>query len=194
MKKDEKLAVTKEKLINAASELMQSCSDGSEVTSRAVAERAGVRLSMINYCFGSKEAMLFEAFSRNEKAYRESPRLQGIISSDISPKEKLKRLHLAAAEFLISRYKFTKAITGYVLLHRDLSREQASLPFVMAHYGGRRSESECRLIAYELSSMMQLAIYRLEDIKEFSGLDLRDREQLKGYIDMRIDMLLGDEI
>lgn len=191
MKKNEKLAATKEKLINAASELMQSSTDGSEVTSRAVAEKAGVRLSMINYCFGSKEAMLFEAFSRNEKAYRENPQVQSIISSEESPKEKLKKLHLAAAEFLISRYKFTKAITGYVLLHRDLSREQASLPFVMAHFDGNKSERECKLIAYELSSMMQLVIYRLDDIKEYTGLDLRDKEQLKDYIDMRIDLLLG---
>ena len=79
-----------------------------------------------------------------------------------------------------------------MLLHRDLSREQSSLPLVMAHFAGRRTEQECRLIAYELSSMMQLAIYRLEDIKEYTGLDLRDREQLKGFIDMRIDMLLGE--
>ncbi|MBQ5332923.1 MAG: TetR family transcriptional regulator [Oscillospiraceae bacterium] len=192
MKKDEKLAMTKEKLINAAAELMQSCTDGSEVTSRAVADKAGVRLSMINYCFGSKEALLFEAFSRNEKAYRENPQIQSIISSEESPKEKLKKLHLAAADFLINGYKFTRAITGYVLLHRDLSKEQASLPFVMAHFGGNKTEQECKLIAYELSSMMQLAIYRLDDIKEYTGLDLRDREQLKDFIDMRINMLLGE--
>ena len=48
------------------------------------------------------------------------------------------------------------------------------------------------MIAYELSSMMQLVIYRLDDFKNFSGIDLRDKEQLHRFIDMRIDMLLGD--
>ncbi len=192
MKKEEKLSVTKEKLINAAIELMKDSADGSGVTSRAIAEKAGVRLSMINYCFGSKEAMLFEAFSKNETEYRNDPYIQNIVSADISPKEKLKRLHLAAAELLINRYKFTRAITGYVLLHRDLSKEPASLPFIKEHFGGLKTEQECRLISYELSGMMQLAVYRMEDIKKNMGLDLRNSEQLRNYINMRIDMLLGE--
>lgn len=192
MKKDEKLNITKEKLINAAAELMNECADGSEVTSRAIAERAGVRLSMINYCFGSREALLFETFSRNEKLYKNDPRIKSIVFSELSPKEKLRKLHYAAAEFLIKDYKFTKAVTGYVLLHRDLTKEPSSLPFIKAHFGSRKTEEECRVIAYELSSMMQLAIYRIDDFSEFSGIDLRDRDQLHRFIDMRIDMLLGE--
>lgn len=192
MKKDEKLNITKEKLINAAAELMNECADGSEVTSRAIAERAGVRLSMINYCFGSREALLFETFSRNEKLYKNDPRIKSIVFSELSPKEKLRKLHYAAAEFLIKDYKFTKAVTGYVLLHRDLTKEPSSLPFIKAHFGSRKTEEECRVIAYELSSMMQLAIYRIDDFSEFSGIDLQDRDQLHRFIDMRIDMLLGE--
>ena len=192
MKKDEKLNITKEKLINAAAELMNECSDGSEVTSRAIAERAGVRLSMINYCFGSREALLFEAFSRSERVYRDDPGIKKIVLSELSPKEKLRRMHYVVAEFLVKEYKFTKAVMGYVLLHRDLSKEPSSLPYIRAHFGGRKSEEECRIIAYELSSMMQLVIYRLDDFREFSGFDLRDSKQLHGFIDMRIDMLLGD--
>ena len=79
-----------------------------------------------------------------------------------------------------------------MLLHRDLSKEPSSLPFIREHFGGRKSEEECKVIAYELSSMMQLVIYRLEDFAKFSGLDLRDTEQLHRFIDMRIDMLLGE--
>lgn len=192
MKKDEKLNITKEKLINAAAELMNECSDGSEVTSRVIAERAGVRFSMINYCFGSREALLFEAFSRSERVYKDDPRIKKIVLSELSPKEKLRRMHYEVAEFLVKEYKFTKAVMGYVMLHRDLSKEPSSLPYIRAHFGGRKSEEECKLIAYELSSMMQLVIYRLDDFREFSGFDLRDSKQLHRFIDMRIDMLLGD--
>lgn len=192
MKKAEKLGITKEKLINAAAELINEYSDGSEVTSRAIAGRAGVRLSMINYCFGSRDALLFEAFSRNEADYNNDPRIKSAICSELSPKEKLRKLHYETAEFLMKEYRFTKAVTGYVLLHRDLTKEPSSLPFIRAHFGGRKTEEECRVIAYELSSMMQLVIYRLEDFAVFSGFDLRDREQLHRFIDMRIDLLLGE--
>lgn len=192
MEKEKKLNITKEKLINAAAELADECADGSEVTSRAIAKRAGVQLAMINYCFGSREALLYEAFSRNERKYMDFALVQNILLSELPPKEKLRKMHYIAAEYFINEYKFTKAVMGYVLLHRDLSREQSSLPFVIAHFSGRKTAQECKIIAYELSSMLQLVIFRLDEFAELSEMNLRDNEQLHKFIDMRIDLLLGD--
>jgi len=192
MEKEKKLNITKEKLINAAAELICEGADGSDATSRAIAKRAGVQLSMINYCFGSREALLYEVFLRNGQKYRDSLKISEISHSEQPPKEKLRKMHYIAAEYFIKEYKITRAVMGYVLLHRDLSREQSSLPFVIAHFAGRKTEQECRIIAYELSSMLQLIIYRLEDFGELSGMDLRDTKQLHRLIDMRIDTLLGD--
>lgn len=192
MEKKKKLNITKEKLINAAAELICEGADGSDATSRAIAKRAGVQLSMINYCFGSREALLYEVFSRNRQKYIKSLKIEQILRSEIPPKEKLRKMHYIVAEFLIKEYKITRAVMGYVLLHRDLSREQSSLPFVKAHFAGRKTEQECRIIAYELSSMLQLIIYRLDDFRELTGMDLRDKKQLHRLIDMRIDTLLGD--
>lgn len=129
---------------------------------------------MINYCFGSREALLYEAFSRNEKSYMETAQIQGILYSDLSPKEKLRTLHYTVAEFFVKEYRFTSAVMGYTLLHRDLSKEQSSLPLILAHFGGRKTEQECKVIAYELSSMMQLIIYRLDDFASLSGMNLRE--------------------
>ena len=39
--------------------------------------------------------------------------------------------------------------------------------------------------------MMQLIIFRREDVLRDFGIDLRDREELKHYLDMRIDLLLA---
>ena len=60
------------------------------------------------------------------------------------------------------------------------------------HYAGRKTDKECKLIAYEMSSMMQLIICRKEDIKKDFGIDLNKEKELKKYIDMRIDLLLGE--
>ena len=43
-----------------------------------------------------------------------------------------------------------------------------------------------------MSSMMQLIIFRKEDIKKDFGIDLDKEKELKKYIDMRIDLLLGE--
>ena len=87
--------------------------------------------------------------------------------------------------------KFTKAITGYVLFNRDLSQESFSFPYVKKHYAGKKTDKECRLIAYELSAMMQLIVFRKDDIRESFGIDLNNDKELQKYIDMRVDLLLA---
>lgn len=192
-KNSEKLEITKSKIRAAAVKLMSNCEEPWEVTSRAIVAEAGVQLAMINYCFGSREALLCEVFQEliNETSKNNS-KLAMIIHSDASPKEKLRQLHYHIVKQLLDHFTFTKAITKYVLLNRDLTKGTNSLPFVIAHYQGRKTEKECRLIAYELSSIVQLIVLRQEAMKEFAGLDLSDDSQLKAFIDMQIDLFLPD--
>ncbi len=192
MKKTEKLDITKQKLKDAAQKLMEDCNNHSEVTSRAISNEAGVPVAMINYCFGSRENLLFEVFSSKSDEYKNDPRIKQITAADMSPKEKLRQMYYTVAEFLVAHYKFSSAVTKYVLLNRDLSKGLNSLPYVIEHYNGRKSEQDCKIIAYELSSMMQLAIYRYKELAEFSGYDFTDKEQLHRFVDLQIDLLLGE--
>lgn len=192
MQKDEKLNITKEKLIDAAFSLMEEMEDPFNVTSRQIAERAGTKPSMINYCFGSRENLLYSTFQKEYMSFLNETEVASLLASGLPPKELLKKLHLIVAKCLVENPKFTKAITGHVLFNRDLSKESFSFPYVKKHYAGKKTDKECQLIAYELSSMMQLIIYRKDDIKESFGIDLDNEKELKKYIDMRVDLLLGD--
>ena len=192
MQKTEKLNITKSKLIEAAFCLMEESDDPLNVTSRQIAERAGTKPSMINYCFGSRENLLYETFQKQYLDFLNEAEVSKLIASDLAPKDLLKKLHFIVAKCLVENPKFTKAITGHVLFARDLGKESFSFPYVKKHYAGRKTDKECRLIAYELSSMMQLLIYRKEDIRESFGIDLDNEKQLKKYINMRIDLLLED--
>ena len=192
MQKEEKLNITKEKLIDATFSLMEEMDDPLSVTSRQIAERAGTKASMINYCFGSRENLLYQTFQKQYMSFLNEDEISKLIASDIAPKELLKKLHFIVAKCLVENPKFTKAITGHVLFQRDLSQESFSFSYVKKHYAGRKTDKECRLIAYELSSMMQLIVYRKEDIKASFGIDLDNEKELKKYIDMRVDLLLRD--
>ena len=192
MQKDEKLNITKEKLIDAAFALMEETDDPLNVTSRQIAERAGTKPSMINYCFGSRENLLYRTFQKQYMSFLDESEIKEIIASDITPKELIKKLHFVVAKCLVDNPKFTKAITSHVLFNRDLGKESFTFPYVKKHYAGKRSDEECKLIAYELSAMMQLIIYRKEDIKKDFGIDLDNDKELKKYIDMRVDLLLGE--
>lgn len=191
MKKDEKLQLTKDKLLDAAFVLMEEADDPLEVTSRQIAAKADVKPAMINYCFGSRENLIYSAFQKQYLDFLKDKEVEKVINSDLPPKEVLKKLHFVVADCLVKNHRFTQAITGYVLFKRDLGQESFSYAYVKKHYGDKKTDAECKLIAYELSTMMQLIIYRKEDIKKDFGIDLDDSEQLRHYIDMRVDLLLG---
>ncbi|MBO6194356.1 MAG: TetR family transcriptional regulator [Clostridiales bacterium] len=191
MKKDEKLQLTKDKLVDAAFELMEKAEDPMAVTSREIAARADVKPAMINYCFGSRENLIYNAFQKQYLSFLKDKEVEKVVNSDLPPQEILKKLHYVVADCLVKNHTFTKAITGFVLFKRDLGQESFSFNYVKKAYKGRKTDAECKLIAYELSTMMQLIIYRKEDIKKDFGIDLDDSEQLRHYIDMRVDLLLG---
>ena len=191
MQKDVKLGITKEKLVDATFALMEELDDPLNVTSRQIADRAGVKPSMINYCFGSRENLIYQTFQKQYMSFLKDKDVEKLIASDLAPKELLKKLHFVVAKCLVENPKFTKAITGYVLFNRDLSQESFSFPYVKKHYAGKKSDEECRLIAYELSAMMQLIVFRKDDIKASFGIDLDNDKELQKYIDMRVDLLLA---
>ncbi len=190
MQKDVKLGITKEKLLDATFALMEEADDPLNVTSRQIAERAGVKPSMINYCFGSRENLIYQTFQKQYMSFLKDKDVEKLIASDRAPRDLLKKLHFIVAKCLVENPKFTKAITGYVLFNRDLSQESFSFPYVKKHYAGKKTDEECRLIAYELSAMMQLIVFRKDDIRASFGIDLNNDEELQKYIDMRIDLLL----
>ena len=195
MQKKAKTELTRQKLLDAVDSLITDSEDPIKVTSRQIAAVSGVQPAMINYCFGSRERLIYEVFLRKYEAALSDAKVQKIVESGLSPKDKLKKLHFVIASFLVKNYSFTKAITSFVLFERDLSKEQFSYGLVKAHYAGKtgkdkKTDTECRMIAYELSTMLQLVLYRYEDIRDHLGLDLEDPKKLRKYIDMRVDLLL----
>lgn len=195
MQKEAKTELTRQKLLDAVDSLITDSEDPIKVTSRQIAAVSGVQPAMINYCFGSRERLIYEVFLRKYEAALSDAKVQKIVESSLSPKDKLKKLHFVIASFLVKNYSFTKVITSFVLFERDLSKEQFSYGLVKAHYAAKtgkdkKTDTECRMIAYELSTMLQLVLYRYEDIRDHLGLDLKDPKKLRKYIDMRVDLLL----
>lgn len=189
-----KAEIAKDKIKQAAAKLMAECENPSQVTSRAIAKEAGVQLAMINYYFGSREELLFLLFQDLAKEQFQSvPQIFETMKSKLPPKEKLKKIHFFMITLMLDNYVYMQAIMGHVLLHRDLSQGLNSLPLVLEHYKGRKTEAECKLISYEMSSTMQLAVYRHQALKEFCGLDLLREEERKRFVEEQMDLFLTDE-
>ena len=191
MTKEEKLNITKEKLLTATMQLMREREDPLSVTTRQIAARADVKPSMINYCFGTRDKLLHKVFEKEYESFLIDKGVMKILESGQPPKDILKQLHFVVAQCLLENFNFTQVITNFVLFKRDLTEPSFSVQYVKAHYNGKKTDEECKLIAYEMSTMMQLIIYRKDEIKKGFGIDLDNDEDLKHVIDMRIDLLLG---
>lgn len=191
MKRD--LDKTRVALINAAEKLMRECDDPDEVTARAITREAGVNLAMINYCFGSREELLFEVYSRiYRNAAAIDPSLGEIMNSGLPPKDKLAEAHFRTMKLMLANFKYCKALTKYILIKRRIGDKRTSVQFIRQHYGDRKTEGECRLIAFELSGLHELAVLRHEEIRDICGIDLMDDDVLKKFVYDNIDRMLGD--
>ena len=182
---------TRNLLLQAAEKLMMNCNEPSEVTSRAIAKESGVNLAMINYCFGSREGLLYEVFKKNlSDVQKNDVGFMKIMLSDISPKEKLAELHFKMMSLMISNFKISQAVTKFILFNRNEDFGMESLPFIAEHFKGRKSMDESKLIALELTSLHELAVLRHETLKSSCDIDLTEDNTLKQYICQNVDRFL----
>jgi len=185
------IEVTKKALLDAAEKLMTKCSDPAEVTSRAIAKESGANLAMINYCFGSRERLLYEVFQKLlADVQMKDTKFLEIMSSGLPPKRKLAELHYKMMKLMLENYNYSQAVTKYILLNRSEDFGMESLPFIEEHYKGKKSTEECRLVAFELASLHELAVLRFEEIKKSCGIDLTDDKTLKKYVFQNINRFL----
>ena len=183
---------TVQALLDAAEKLMSECSDPSEVTARAITAEAGVNLAMINYFFGSREGLLFEVFTRlqNEAMERDGT-FREIITGELPPKEKLIEVHIRSMRLMLDNYNLSKSLTKYVLMNRQIQADRGSLRFILDHFGDTKSEGECRLIAFEISSLHELAVLRYDEIRQVCGMDLTDDDTLRAFVTENVNRFLG---
>lgn len=186
------LDATKKALLEAAKTLMTSCSDSDKVTSRAIAAKAGVNLAMINYCYGSREALLHEVFKQLlQDAQTVRPELAALLGARIKPRERVIMVHFHMMKLMIANFNYSRAMTQYILLNRTDEAGMEILPSITEHFDGKKTEAECRLIAFELSSLHELAVLRHRELKELCKIDLTDDLQLRKFVENSVERYLG---
>ncbi|MBR6401753.1 MAG: TetR family transcriptional regulator [Eubacterium sp.] len=185
---------TEEALKAAARKLLgANCKDGTEVTARAITKEAGVNLAMINYCFGSKEALIFEVFKDIQReGFKCKPELAEIMNSDMPPKQKLIERYYQILNLMLDYFSMSQAVVKFCVFNKGLGNDSTTFALVKEHFDGKKSDGECMLIAYQIASVHELMILRHEEIKETCGIDLEDRGVLRQIITENIDKLIGE--
>ena len=182
---------TKSQLIATTKELLLTTKKPEKITARQIASQANVNLAMINYCFGSKDELLKLAI--DEIISFEFNQFAIADKDNLTPKEKLKLLLYHISEVTIQYGSITRLSVPYVLLNAPIEIPYGILPYIKEHFGSQKEEWDCKMLAYEIVSFMQIVFYRANDFYKYSGINLQEPKELQKFIDAQLDLILGGE-
>lgn len=188
----------KEAIITAATELIeQSDGDINAITARAIAEKSGVALGLINYHFESKENLVSICVQRiiNKVLMGFSPDKTDYGADDgLTDKERLISFAQQTFDFLYDNYSIVK-----ISILSDLKDYQPRSNSALTQLGFRLairsniSERKKQLVAFSLASIMQTAFLTGENAKAITGYNLGEKSERDLFISQTVTMLMEGE-
>ncbi|WP_068786697.1 TetR/AcrR family transcriptional regulator [Paenibacillus phocaensis] len=180
---------TKERLILATIKLLETSADPAQITARQICAAAQTNLAMINYCFKSKEELMNIAVQRMISEQAKS----FAVSDEGSPKEQLRSMLYHLCDTTVQYDRFSRVSVPFILLQEEISHPLEILPYLKKYFAGQKNETECRVIAYQIVAFMQLVFLRADEFFKYSGINIRDTAERHAFIDMQLNLFLGDE-
>ncbi len=192
MKDKEKV---KETIINATTELIeQSGGEVKNITARAIADKSGVALGLINYHFESKENLIAICVQRiiNKVLMSLAPDKKDYSTDDgLTDKQRLTSFAQQTFDFLFDNYAIIK-----ISILSDFRDYQPVCNSVYTQIGfryairGKMPENKKQLIAFSLASTMQTAFLTGENSKQITGYNLFDKTERDLFISDTVSMLM----
>lgn len=182
-------ADSRDRILAATSALLAEAAQPERITVRQIAERAEVGIGAINYHFGSKDALLNEAVAA--LMAEEAGRWLSPSPETADAETRLRSLLQRTSQVAMRFEALARISASYALLHGDYGVERMVLPLLRELLGGRMSEIELRLTAIQLIATLQVLLLRADDAAAFTGMDVRDEEQMTRAIDRLIDNVIG---
>lgn len=196
MKKAEEM---KERIIRSTIRLIEQGNGNiGELTTRRIAEEAGIGISLLHYHFQTKERLVELCVQRI---------ITGVIA-DFRPSvaaedtslARVKAVARQVADFLAANPAISRISILGDLNHPAPSDNTAltMAGFTAAWRGGKGGasawEQDCKPAVFALTALMQAAFLRKELSKELFGYDMENKEERDRFIDWMADRLFGSDV
>ena len=185
----------KETIINATTELIeQSGGVIDNITARAIADKSGVALGLINYHFESKENLIAICVQRiiNKVLMSFAPDKRDYNEPDgLTDKQRIISFAQETFDFLFDNYAIIK-----ISILSDFKDYKPICNSVYTQIGFRFAlrenipESKKQLIAFSLTSIMQTAFLSGENSKQITGYNLFEKTERDLFISDTVSMLM----
>jgi AcrR family transcriptional regulator len=165
-----------------------SSTDGREITTRRIAENAGINPAMVNYYFGSKGNLLKMVMT----AMTQDHISEAYSSSEISRKTMFDQL-LNICEMSMQYAKFGMSRDA-ASFSKDVLESSLMIADMKKFLSGKTSDIEDRISVSRIVSLLMTASEDPEGFAAFSGIDVRDKTQLRTLVSKQLDILLGEAL
>ncbi|MEL7658342.1 MAG: TetR/AcrR family transcriptional regulator [Bacillota bacterium] len=180
---------TKKMLLNTTIELLHSSGTPEEITARQIAAKAEVNLALINYYYGSKEALINQAIDHILQIAAAD--WKNTDDDTLPPKERIKQMLINLSDIVFKYSNFTKHSIRYEIQENEITLPYYILPFIKSYYGNKKSEFELKLIAFQLIATLQLIFLKSDEFFRYSGENISDKKNRDEIIKMQIDLILN---
>lgn len=181
----------KERIMEAVRNILAEGESLEKVTVREIAKRANVGIGTLNYHYESKDKLVYEAVG-NVLEKMAAGLSTGAADPALSPFERLRRFLIEVAE-IVMRYQNHEIFRHQLKLeleHGSMNTPLYLVPLLNEIFGGRKSESELKMLSLQIVIPLQVIFLKLEPFTLYTGFDIScksDREQA-------IDILLNNVI
>lgn len=190
MKKDISSQDIKDRIIRAAMDLIENSSGNiDEITVRAISEKAGIGVGLINYHFQSKENLIETCVQKiiGNVIFAFRPN----ITEKMNRKEKLKLTAKSVADFLISNPSVSRIsiLSDFHKPQLNDNTMKTTIGFLSFIRFLEETDQNNKLLAFELTSILQSIFLRKEISKELFGYDFNMKGERDCLIEKIIDQL-----
>lgn len=178
----------KERILQAAKELLEEAMDLDTITVRQIAERADVGIGLVNYYYQSKDNLLGIVIGLRMETIVQA--ISRETDSGLPAVERLRKL-LKATCNMGERYdKLVLHMLKTCMVNGDLQAEISLIPLLREIFGEQKDEISLRLYALQILAPLQVALMAQDTFGIYSGYDLRREEQRNKFIDWAIDNVI----
>ena len=172
----------KEQILNAVVRLLLEDKEPEKITVRDIVAEANVQLSMINYYFGSKDELMYQAVGvlRDKTAW-------DWLSNKAKKQDAYKQLRemlISLCEMSIKYSQYMKFAVEYELVKAEIITPQYIVPLIREFSDNKRSEISIRITAYQIISILQLIFIRHQDVSKYLGIDVLEYDNMVEIIDL----------
>lgn len=183
----DKSAETKARILKATQRLLEG-TDPEKITIREIAAEAGIGIGLINYHFKTRDNLIREAVGTRLTSMAEI--MENLEGDAGNPAEYLKRMLKAMSDVAMKNPKLTRVSVEYEMLKGNYRICLYLLPALKAATRGERSETELRLIAFQIIVALQNVYLRQDAFHFLTGIDIEKKDERDKLIHSIVDNLI----